>query len=153
MKAYGLLYLSGFPLFLLILLRAAHSFMILSCQVYGWRGLLVEPNPSSYKELLKKNRRAWSSNTCLAITPYPRVSILFISGILLAQRTAFLAIMNRTDSRILGSDISLNYFLISFGSIHLESKYKYCRRLPCSRKWFLRWWTRTPTLRRRRPSG
>ncbi|XP_037799301.1 uncharacterized protein LOC119594311 [Penaeus monodon] len=44
--------------------------------VYGWRGLLVEPNPSSYKELLKKNRRAWSSNTCLAITPYPREMVL-----------------------------------------------------------------------------
>ncbi|KAG7165405.1 uncharacterized protein LOC121870557 [Homarus americanus] len=45
-------------------------------KVYGWRGLLVEANPSAYKQLLKKNRRAWSSNTCLAITPYPKEMVL-----------------------------------------------------------------------------
>ncbi|XP_045117881.1 protein Star-like isoform X2 [Portunus trituberculatus] len=42
-------------------------------KVYGWTGLLVEPNPNAFKHLLKKNRRAWSSNTCLAITPYPKL--------------------------------------------------------------------------------
>ncbi|KAK4319210.1 hypothetical protein Pmani_009837 [Petrolisthes manimaculis] len=45
-------------------------------KVYGWRGLLVEPNPVAYKHLLQKNRRAWSSNTCFAITPYPKEMIL-----------------------------------------------------------------------------
>ncbi|XP_068246343.1 protein Star-like [Palaemon carinicauda] len=43
---------------------------------YGWTGLLVEPNPSSYNELLKKNRRCYSSNTCLAVTPYPKEMVL-----------------------------------------------------------------------------
>ncbi|CAL4122413.1 unnamed protein product, partial [Meganyctiphanes norvegica] len=45
-------------------------------KVYGWKGLLVEANPSSYKELLKKHRKAWSSNTCLAVTPYPKEMVL-----------------------------------------------------------------------------
>lgn len=45
-------------------------------KVYGWKGLLVEPNPNAFKHLLKKNRRAWSSNSCLAITPYPKEMVL-----------------------------------------------------------------------------
>lgn len=40
-------------------------------QELGWTGLLVEPNPVSYRALLRKNRRAWSSNTCLSAKPYP----------------------------------------------------------------------------------
>ncbi|XP_066953433.1 uncharacterized protein [Macrobrachium rosenbergii] len=43
---------------------------------YGWTGLLIEPNPSSYNELLKKNRHCWSSNTCFAVTPYPKEMVL-----------------------------------------------------------------------------
>ncbi|XP_071514632.1 uncharacterized protein [Panulirus ornatus] len=43
---------------------------------YGWQGLLVEANPSSYRQLLKKNRHVWSSNTCLAITSYPKEMLL-----------------------------------------------------------------------------
>nr|XP_053642518.1 protein Star-like [Cherax quadricarinatus] len=45
-------------------------------KVYGWRGLLVEANPSAYQQLVKKNRKAWSSNTCLAVTPYPKEMVL-----------------------------------------------------------------------------
>lgn len=41
----------------------------------NWSGLLVEPNPYSYKELIKKNRKAWTSNSCLSTKPYPRKAI------------------------------------------------------------------------------
>ncbi|XP_076042253.1 protein Star-like [Oratosquilla oratoria] len=42
----------------------------------GWKGLLVEPNVLSYRELRKKNRHAWSSNTCLSVQPFPHQHIL-----------------------------------------------------------------------------
>ncbi|RXG60738.1 Protein Star [Armadillidium vulgare] len=40
----------------------------------GWSGLLIEANSLSYKSLLSKNRKAWSSNTCLATKPYAHQS-------------------------------------------------------------------------------
>lgn len=38
----------------------------------NWTGLLIEPNPYNYKELLMKNRKAWTSNTCLSTKSYPK---------------------------------------------------------------------------------
>ncbi|CAL4122681.1 unnamed protein product [Meganyctiphanes norvegica] len=37
----------------------------------GWTGLLVEADSDMFKRLVKKNRKAWASNSCLATTPYP----------------------------------------------------------------------------------
>ena len=42
----------------------------------GWTGLLVEPNTDSYKMLVTKHRRAWTSNTCLSAEGYPKRTIL-----------------------------------------------------------------------------
>ncbi|XP_013395315.1 uncharacterized protein LOC106162547 [Lingula anatina] len=39
----------------------------------GWEGLLVEPNPWSFKDLLKKNRKAYAVNSCLATSRFPAV--------------------------------------------------------------------------------
>ncbi|ODM88635.1 hypothetical protein Ocin01_18047 [Orchesella cincta] len=39
----------------------------------GWTGLLVEADPANFKQLLKINRNAWSSNVCLATKPHPHV--------------------------------------------------------------------------------
>ncbi|CAL4171331.1 unnamed protein product, partial [Meganyctiphanes norvegica] len=41
----------------------------------GWTGLLVEPNPVSYKSLLTKHRKAWTTNACLSTTSYPKQTI------------------------------------------------------------------------------
>ncbi|CAG7824599.1 unnamed protein product, partial [Allacma fusca] len=38
---------------------------------HRWEGLLVEGDPSNYNLLLKKNRKAWTANCCLAVHPYP----------------------------------------------------------------------------------
>ena len=35
-----------------------------------WNGILIEPNPDSYAQLLKKNRRVSSINTCVSTTKY-----------------------------------------------------------------------------------
>ncbi|MCL4132452.1 UNVERIFIED_CONTAM: hypothetical protein GTU68_020479, partial [Idotea baltica] len=45
-------------------------------QNLNWTGLLIEPNPDSYKELKMKNRKAWSSNTCISSTPYLSTIVL-----------------------------------------------------------------------------
>ncbi|KAK7076640.1 hypothetical protein SK128_015309 [Halocaridina rubra] len=44
----------------------------------GWSGLLVEPDRQSFRDLQKKHRRAWISNTCLSDQSYPKESV-FIS--------------------------------------------------------------------------
>ena len=45
-------------------------------QEQNWTGLLVEPDPDSFKELVAKNRKSWLSETCFSINPYPDRSIL-----------------------------------------------------------------------------
>lgn len=42
----------------------------------GWTGLLVEPDAESYKKLVSKHRRAWTSNTCLSAEGFPKKTIL-----------------------------------------------------------------------------
>ncbi|XP_065583743.1 protein Star-like isoform X2 [Artemia franciscana] len=37
----------------------------------GWEGVLIEADPSNYRELETKNRKAWSVPACLSIKPYP----------------------------------------------------------------------------------
>ncbi|RXG53911.1 Protein Star [Armadillidium vulgare] len=38
----------------------------------NWTGLIIEPDPSSYRELLRKNRKSWSSNSCISNTNYSK---------------------------------------------------------------------------------
>jgi len=38
----------------------------------GWKGLLVEPDPSNYGVLIGKNRKAWTAQNCLATEPNPQ---------------------------------------------------------------------------------
>lgn len=43
----------------------------LSQKDQGWTGLLVEPDHGMYQQVLRKNRKAWASNCCLATKPFP----------------------------------------------------------------------------------
>lgn len=36
-----------------------------------WNGLLIEADPSNYKNLKEKHRKAFSINACLSIYPFP----------------------------------------------------------------------------------
>jgi hypothetical protein len=35
------------------------------------QGLLIEGDPKNFKLLVKKNRKAWAAQVCLALKPYP----------------------------------------------------------------------------------
>ena len=37
----------------------------------NWTGLLVEPNSKAYSDLISKNRKAYSINSCLSVDNYP----------------------------------------------------------------------------------
>ncbi|XP_014261527.1 protein Star-like [Cimex lectularius] len=39
----------------------------------NWTGLLIEPDPLNFAEMLRKNRRAWLSPCCVSINPYPEI--------------------------------------------------------------------------------
>ncbi|CAL4174773.1 unnamed protein product, partial [Meganyctiphanes norvegica] len=47
---------------------------------YGWRGLLIEPDPENYETLLEKNRKAWSVNRCLSLKTYPTNVMFDMNG-------------------------------------------------------------------------
>ncbi|KAK7065241.1 hypothetical protein SK128_013242, partial [Halocaridina rubra] len=47
-------------------------------QELGWSGLLIEPDTENYKRLLTKNRKTWTSNTCLSTKPFPK-QLVFVS--------------------------------------------------------------------------
>jgi len=38
---------------------------------HNWTGLLIEGSPTNYQSLLARKRKAWSSNVCLSLKPYP----------------------------------------------------------------------------------
>ncbi|XP_075229836.1 EGF receptor activation regulator Star isoform X2 [Lycorma delicatula] len=39
----------------------------------NWTGLLIEADPLNYNDMIKKNRRAWLSPTCLSVHSYPEI--------------------------------------------------------------------------------
>ncbi|XP_060568196.1 protein Star-like [Ruditapes philippinarum] len=45
----------------------------------NWTGLLIEPNPSLFLKLLRKNRKSFAVNACLSTKDYPSVET-FSSG-------------------------------------------------------------------------
>nr|XP_045611896.1 uncharacterized protein LOC123766657 [Procambarus clarkii] len=46
----------------------------------GWTGLLVEPSPVNYRILQTKQRKAWTSHTCLSVEPFPKREIMVTLG-------------------------------------------------------------------------
>lgn len=38
----------------------------------GWTGLLIEPDKGNYLDMLTKHRKAWTSNSCLSDTLFPK---------------------------------------------------------------------------------
>lgn len=41
-------------------------------RVRGWSGLLIEADLENYQRMQKRNRRAYTSHTCLSPTPHPK---------------------------------------------------------------------------------
>ena len=39
----------------------------------NWTGLLIEPVPHNFKELVQKRRKAWASQACLSNTKHPKI--------------------------------------------------------------------------------
>lgn len=37
----------------------------------NWTGLLIEPEPKSYGNLAKRNRKSWTLQNCLSLEKYP----------------------------------------------------------------------------------
>ncbi|XP_068240570.1 protein Star-like [Palaemon carinicauda] len=44
----------------------------------GWTGLLIEPDKDSFRLLLKKHRKAWTSNACISKDGYP-MEVVFVN--------------------------------------------------------------------------
>lgn len=39
----------------------------------NWTGLLIEPDPLNFVRLVRRNRKAWLSPTCLSVKPHPEI--------------------------------------------------------------------------------
>ena len=44
----------------------------------NWTGLLIEPEPLSYKKLMKRNRKSFTFNNCLSLEKYP-TEVIYIN--------------------------------------------------------------------------
>lgn len=42
----------------------------------NWTGLLVEPQPQSFQNIIYKRRKCWISNACLSMKPYPKSAVM-----------------------------------------------------------------------------
>ncbi|XP_006612578.1 uncharacterized protein LOC102673642 isoform X2 [Apis dorsata] len=47
---------------------------------FNWSGLLIEADPINFNKMLKKNRKAYLTPTCLAIEPYPSVNFFLMAN-------------------------------------------------------------------------
>ena len=47
---------------------------------HGWSGLLVEPLPSLYQQLVSKNRSTWAIQTCLSTKKRPETIRFSLTG-------------------------------------------------------------------------
>ncbi|XP_017887714.1 uncharacterized protein LOC108629500 [Ceratina calcarata] len=46
---------------------------------FGWTGLLIEADPINFSKMVRKNRRALLSPSCLAVHPYPSVNTFLMA--------------------------------------------------------------------------
>lgn len=53
-----------------------HSNTLFLERYRNWTGILIEANPTTYRELRSKNRKAYSLNACLSIDAHPSVATL-----------------------------------------------------------------------------
>lgn len=73
-------------------------------QELGWTGLLIEPNPANYKNLVSKNRKAWASHTCISSHPYPKEEVFVSLSRMVREESEVLRNMNdpHGSSHVLG---------------------------------------------------
>jgi len=48
---------------------------------YGWSGLLVEPNPDFFRQLLSKQRKSWAMNACISTQKFVEIVEFDASGV------------------------------------------------------------------------
>lgn len=48
-------------------------------QHLNWKGILIEPDMESFRELLTKRRHAWTLPLCLGTKPYPTKVLLHLN--------------------------------------------------------------------------
>ena len=52
-----------------------------------WGGVLIEADPLFYAMMKKKNRKAFSINACLSVTPYPTEVMNLLNSIVVLNET------------------------------------------------------------------
>jgi FkbM family methyltransferase len=45
----------------------------------GWTGLLIEANPRAYRELLQKDRHAWTTGACISLSDHVELGVDFLA--------------------------------------------------------------------------
>ncbi|XP_069173251.1 protein Star [Procambarus clarkii] len=64
-------------------------------QNQGWQGLLVEPRPDIFQQLLDKHRKAHAARFCLSEKPYPHQTSFWLSPDYFKQSVAFSAVSSQ----------------------------------------------------------
>ena len=83
---------------------------------HGWTGLLVEPVPLNYKELLTKNRKAWAVQTCLSTKKTPETINFSLSGSSKETMAGIIVKNNTQDDTLEMQCLPLYSLLLSLGN-------------------------------------
>ena len=83
---------------------------------HGWTGLLVEPVPLNYKELLTKNRRTWAVQTCLSTKKTPETINFSLSGSSKETMAGIIVKNNTQDDTLEMQCLPLYSLLLSLGN-------------------------------------
>ncbi|KAG8248507.1 hypothetical protein J6590_038208 [Homalodisca vitripennis] len=75
----------------------------------NWSGLLIEADPLNFAQMLRKNRHAWLSPTCLSKTPYPQIVYQATETAMIQPPSAYpsfpISLVQKVASKMWGSSI------------------------------------------------
>ena len=83
---------------------------------HGWTGLLIEPVPTNFAELLTKNRKAWSVQTCLSTQETPETVHFSLSGTSKGTMSGIMGGNDTQDDTVEMQCLPLYSLLLSVGN-------------------------------------
>ncbi|XP_065340220.1 protein Star-like [Cloeon dipterum] len=86
---------------------------------FNWTGLLIEPEPSSFKKLLGAGRNAWLMPTCLSLSKHPSLKRVRLEEEELASNTSAVHCMP-LFSILLAVNQTIDYFSLDTGGNELD---------------------------------
>ena len=95
-------------------------------QDLNWTGILIEPDPTNFKDLSAKNRQAWTSNTCVSTTSYPKkIAMKSLKKLIVSEEFTWTMKGNTHDVEYPPNNNFENYADVEYHSVQCYPLYTY----------------------------